>query len=80
MFQTWEDKKRETFDRDGSALVLRVGMKTAVHIKNLSYECSSDPNHFNERMWSEGLTQILGYHLPRLQDGETYKMVIVDAH
>lgn len=66
---TWDDKKRQTFKRDGSALILEVGIECAVNIKNLSHECTKygiGPNHFDEGMWSNGLAQILGYHLPPL--------------
>lgn len=77
---TWNDKKRETFERDGSALILKVGIEMAVNIKTLAYECYREgggPNRFDDGRWSEGLAQLLGYHLPPLQFGETYKMVIV---
>ena len=72
----WAEKSRETFTRDGSALVLEVGIEVAVKIKELSFACLRADSTFDERKWRFGLSQILGYQLPALHPGETYKMVI----
>lgn len=73
----WDASKRATFERDGNALILKVGTECAVNIKNLAHDCGTGLGHFNESAWTNGLAQILGYHLPPLYPGETYKMVIV---
>lgn len=50
-------------------------MEMAVRIKDLSAQCGLS-GHFNEQRWQDGLAELLGYRLPRLQFGETYKLVI----
>lgn len=70
----WEQKNYEDLKRDN--LELRVGIETACKIKRLAYECEMGAT-FDEQKWADGLAELLGYRLPRLHYGESYKLVIM---